>query len=175
MKKIYCEKCQKDITSTVSRTFEENKVGNISCPHCGTKQKRYLSETDLLIYLSYQEIVYFILSFVTSLLLRQLSITWITIVFLIAMFILSIFITQHFKTKIYTEGLIKKETMYKSQVEEADRISRSIRWQFFMFFALVITFFTETIAYWFFVGASIVVIIITVVKAFLSAKKEKEN
>lgn len=171
--KIYCEKCNKDISIDVSKRFEENKVGNITCPHCNTKQKRYLSETDLLIYLAFQEIVYFILTFSTSIIISIYSFNWFSIIIFIILFIISSIITNLFKKSLYSKGYIKKETMFKSQNEDEKKISRSIRWQFFMFFALVITFFTETTAYWFFVAASLFAIFITIIKAILSANKEK--
>lgn len=170
--KIYCDKCGKDITETVSSTFEGNKVGNITCPHCNAKQKRYISETDLLVYLAYQEIIYFILSFITSQIFLYYKITIPLIVLFIIVFVLMVLTTKIFKCNIYSKGYLKKEKMYISKIEDQDKVARSIRWQFLMFFALVITFFTTTTAYWFFVAMSIVAIAITIIKAILSAKKE---
>lgn len=171
--KVYCDKCGKEITDVVNKTFEENKVGNIVCPHCQKTQKRYLSETDLIIYLAYQEIVYFLLSFVTSQIFIYFKLNIPIIIGFIALFVLTIFATSIFKTNLYFKGYLKQETMYKSRVEDSDKVARSIRWQFLMFFALVITFFTSTTAYWFFVAASITVIGLTILRAILSARNEK--
>lgn len=171
--RINCEKCGKDITDIVSRHFENNKVGNCTCDKCGCKQKRYISEADLLIYLSFQEIVYFILSFITSLLFNTYKISISIILILLALFILAIITATFFKSYVYVNAPFKKATKNKAKDENQEKIAKSIRWQFLMFFALVITFFTEIIAYWFFVFASIAVILITIAKAILSAKNEQ--
>ena len=171
--KIYCDKCGSDITDVVNRRFEENKVGNIVCPHCEKAQKRYLSETDFLMYLAYQEVVYFVLSFVTSQVFLHFEIKiWMLLLF-IAFLVVTYIATTRFKSALYRTGFIKNSTMYKAQVEDQNRVSRSIRWQFLMFFALVITFFADTVAYWFFVSASLMVIASTIIKANLAARKEK--
>lgn len=171
--KIYCDKCKKDIGVKIHEQFEKNQVGRIECPHCHTVQKRYLSEADLLIYLAYSEICYFILSFITILLFDSMKIGILTIVIVIILFAVVILTTSYFKKYIYTNGFIKKETMYIEQNENSNAIARSIRWQFLLFFALVITFFTMDEAFWFFVAASIFAILITCVKVVLAVKKEK--
>ena len=170
--KIFCDKCGKEITNVVNKTFEENKVGNITCPHCGSKQKRYISETDLLVYLVYQESIYFVLTFVTSQIFMHYKITIPLIILLIILFILAILTTSIFKSNIYLKGYLKKDKMFKAQTEDQEKIARSIRWQFLMFFALAITFFTTTSVYWYFVAMSVIAIGITLVKAIYSAKNE---
>lgn len=171
--KIYCDKCGKDITDVVSKTFETNMVGNVICPHCQKAQKRYLSETDFLMYLAFQETLYFVLSFITSQLFLHYKVNiWMILIFTVAL-ILSVIATAKFKSIVYNTGLIKNSTMYKARIEDQKKVARSIRWQFLMFFALVITFFTETTAYWFFVAASITVVALTILRAILSARNEK--
>lgn len=170
--KITCDKCGDNISYVVSRNFEENKIGNYVCDKCGYKQKRYISETDLLIYLAFQEIVYFILSFITSILFNTYKISVPIVLILLVMLTIAIVATNYFKSFIYNNAPLKKSTKYKAKNDNQDKIAKSIRWQFLMFFALVITFFTEVIAYWFFVFASLVVIITTIIKAILSAKNE---
>lgn len=172
--KIYCDKCHKDITSLVNNAFETNKIGNIVCPHCKTKQARYISETDLLVYLAYQESIYFVLTFITSQILLSYKLNAYLIILFILLFVLAIIATSLFKINIYNKGYFKRNAINKvKQNEDQTKISRSIRWQFLMFFAIAITFFTTNTAYWFFVFLSIVCILITLIKAILSGKSEQ--
>ena len=170
--KIYCEKCGEDITDVISHNLEQNKIGNYICKKCGNKQKRYISETDLLVYLTFQEAIYFLLSFITSLLFNIYKLSIVIIIFLLAMFIVAIICTTYFKTYLYINAPLKKATMFKARNEDQNKIAKSIRWQFLMFFALVITFFTTNTAYWFFVFASLAIVVVTLIKAILSAKNE---
>ena len=170
--KIHCEKCGADITTIVNQNLEKNKIGNYICEKCNQKQRRYISETDLLIYLSFQEIMYFVLSFITSIIFNTYKLTWYIAVFFLVMIIAAAYITANFKNYLYSKAPLKQKTMYKPQNEDETKIARSIRWQFYIFFVLIISFFTEIIEYWLFIAVSLIVIASTIIKAILSAKKE---
>ena len=173
--KIMCEKCNKDITQAIYQEMERNTPKSIICPNCHYEQKRYLSEADFQIYLTFMEITYFILSFVTAIALSYLSFNFIFGVIFVILFICAIYATNRFKYAIYTNGLFKKETMFIKQPENAKPISRSLRWQFILFFALVITFVTEYDSpeiFWSFVVLSVVAILVSVLKTRLAIKKE---
>ena len=121
------------------------------------------------------ETTYFILSFITALLLNFIGFTLVFGILFIILFVGSIFITNRFKYSVYVKGLFKKETMYIKQEENAKSISRTLRWQFILFFALVITFVTEfnkPNIFWSFVVLSLVALGASIIKAKLAINKE---
>lgn len=176
--KIRCYKCHNDITGHILQEMEKNTPASIECPMCHEKQKRYLSEADFQIYLTFTEAVYFLLSFITALLLNFIGFNIIFGIIVIAMFIGSIFIANNFKCSIYEKGLFKKETMYIKQEEDSKKIARSLRWQFILFFALVITFVTEfdrANMFWSFVFLTLAALFFSIFKTKLAIKKEKDT
>ena len=175
--KILCDKCHKDISSFIYQEFEKNTPKSIICPICKQKQKRYLSEADFQVYIAFIEVCYFILSFITSILLNFLGLNIYFGLIVLILLILSIIITNRFKSFLYTKSFHKKETMYIEQKEDSNKISKSLRWQFILFFALVITFvteFDEPRLFWPFVFLSFMASCLSIIKSVLATKKEIE-
>lgn len=172
--KILCEKCGENITVTVGEQLEKNRVGHPICPKCNKKQKRYISEADLLIYLSFSELLYFLLSLITTLLFDWLGLKWYTIVILIIMFAATVIVTWRFKANLYQKGYFKKDLIYTKFDEDGDKISKSIRWQFILFFAIVITFVTEHSVFYYFAAMALLSVILTIIKARLAINKERK-
>lgn len=176
--KIICPKCHKNISTHVYEEMEKNTPTSIVCPICGLEQKRYISEADFNIYLTFTEITYFLLSFITALLLSFIGLNIIFGIIVVLLFIISIIITNYVKYLIYEKGIFKKKTMYIKQNVDAKNISRQLRWQFILFFALVITFVTEfdrPNMFWSFVLLSLAAIFFSIIKTKFSIKKEEEN
>lgn len=176
--KIMCDKCGKDITAHIYQEMERNTPKSIICPICNTEQKRYLSEADFQIYLSFMEATYFLLSFITAILLSVLGFNLYFGIIFIILFAGAILVTNKFKFAIYKNGIFKQETMYITQKEDSKAISKSLRWQFILFFALVITFVTEfdkPNLFWAFVGLSLVALGASILKTRLAINKEKQT
>ena len=176
--KIICDKCNKDITSIVYQEIEKNTPKYIICPHCHKEQKRYLSSVDYQIYLIFVEIGFFLLSFLTTLLMDVIGFNLVFGAIFIVILVLAIYITNLFKFKLYTNSFFKKETMYIKIDEDEKAVARSIRWQFILFFALVITFVTEmsnSLIFWSFAGLSLLAIVLSTFKTALMLKKEKQT
>lgn len=176
--KILCDKCSKDITSTIYQEIEKNTPKHIVCPHCHKEQKRYLSSVDYQIYLLFIEAGFFLLSFLTTLLMDAIGFNLIFGVIFIVILALAIYVTNSFKYKLYTNSFFKKETMYIKIDEDEKAVAKSIRWQFVLFFVLVITFVTEmtnSLIFWSFVGLSIMAILLSALKTALMIKKEKQT
>lgn|GEM_PF-1515974 len=173
--KIICERCGEDISRLVSDQFEKNMVGQIECPKCHNKQKRYLSEADITTYMTFTQGLYFLLTFITTLTFDTMGLTITTGVTVVGMLVIAGYGTGKFKELIYTKSIGKKETMNIVMDEDAEKISKAMRWQFLLFFALVITFFTSENVYWVFVALSVAVLIINSIKVRLIIKKEKEK
>lgn len=176
--KIVCDKCGKDITAFIYQEMERNTPKSIICPICKVEQKRYLSEADFQIYLTFMEATYFVLSFITAIFLSIFGFNIIFGIIFIILFVAAIYITNRFKFAIYTKGIFKKDTMYIKLKENTKNISRSLRWQFILFFALVITFVTEfdnPELFWSFVALSLVALGAAVLKTKLAINKEKQT
>lgn len=170
--KIYCEHCHHDISTLCDTHFEQNEIGRIQCPHCRKKQKRYISEADLLTYFTFSELLYIILVLVTTAFFRLFGLSVITLIAIIIMFTLAYLGAKQLSRTIYSTGGWKKETMYTSLDEDAESIKKSMKWQFILFFALAITYATGTEFSLFFIAMMIVSVGLSAIKMRLAIKRE---
>lgn len=138
--KVICERCKKDLTAEVNNVFSRNKVGNIECPYCGKKQKRYVSKADLLLYQTYQEAMYLVIMVILSNVIVRTKPNTYSLIVLGVMFVGVIVLTAFVKNKIYTNGYLKEETMYKGQNEDDKKIQKSIMLQTVIYFVLMLAY-----------------------------------
>lgn len=138
--KVICERCKKDITAEVSNSFQRNIVGNIECPYCGKKQKRYISKADLLLYQTYQEAMYLVIMVILSNVMIRTKPNTYSLIILGVMFFIIIVLTAFVKNKIYTEGYLKQDTMYKGQIEDDRKIKKSLLIQNVIYFILMLAY-----------------------------------
>ena len=141
--KIYCDKCGEIINSPVNTAFENNRVGFIECPKCRTKQKRYISEADLLLYFGLSEILYLIVSIITMIMFGYVGVTMKTGAFIFVVLIIAFFGLKAISNNIYVKGYFKKKTMYTDLQEDAKAISGNLSRQLIFFFVIAITFITS--------------------------------
>ena len=173
--KIVCEKCNHDLTLQVNKHFDSFEVGQVQCPECQKIQSRYISESDILLYLGMSELLYLALSVITLVFFYNVGISfWLVPVFLV-MFAIGFFVQRKVSYYIYTVAPMKQD--YKNVVfkEDVMQIKRSNNWQFILFFALAITAVTGTTFQLFFLVVAILAIILTFVKFFLCIKKERRE
>lgn len=173
MKKIYCDKCGEDISADIDVKFDKMLVGHVVCPKCHKENKRYISETDLLLYLGISESFYLIISIITKYVFNLVKPIWLLIVLLLAIFIAAFMIQKIIDRIVYEKAYMKQETKDKEFDDNKDQISRSLIWQSMLFLALAITYVTGTEFSIFFLLISIAAIVLTFIKFYLSAKKEK--
>ena len=173
MKKIYCDKCGEDISADIDVMFDKMYVGKVVCPKCHKENKRYISETDLLLYLGLSESFYLLVSILTKYIFSLVKTIWLLIIILLAVFVAAFFIQKLIDRIVYDKAYLKQETKYKEFDDNRDQISRSLIWQSMLFLALAITYVTGTEFSIFFLLVSIAAIAFTFIKFYLSAKKEK--
>ena len=173
--KIYCDKCHEVISPDVDVKFDKLQVGHMVCPKCHKENKRYISETDLLLYLGISELFYLILSIITSFLFDKLRLSIASVIILFAMFVIAWIVQKQIDRLIYEKAYFKEDMKNIERVEDKDAISRSLVWQSMLYLALAITYITSTEAKWFFLVVSILAILLTFVKFYLSLKKERNT
>ena len=173
--KIYCEHCHHDISIECDNHFEQYEVGRVQCPECRKKQKRYISEADILTYFALSECMYIVLVFITMIVYRIFGLSFVSMAVLLALFILAFFCSKQLSRSIYTTGLFKKETMYHIYEEDAESIKKSMKWQFILFFALAITLAAGTDFNLFFEAMLVLSAILSLIKMHLALKREKQN
>ena len=71
--KVYCDKCNEEISSDIDVKFDKLQIGYFVCPKCHKENKRYISETDLLLYLGLSELFYLILSIITTIIINKIG------------------------------------------------------------------------------------------------------
>ena len=171
--KIYCDKCNKIISPDIDVKFDKLQVGHIVCPKCHKENKRYISETDLLLYLGLSETFYLILSIITTIIMNKIKVFYLSIILILIVFIIAWIVQKQIDRYVYVNAYFKKELMNIDMKETMDSTSKSLIWQSMLFLALVITYVTTTEGKWFFLAASILSIILTFVKFCLSLKAER--
>lgn len=165
--KIYCDKCKKEFTQAIDTQFDKYKLGHPICSECHKEQKKYIGESELLLYLGFNELFYLILTGITKLLLDKFMVSVITIVSALAMFIIGYIGLKTTDRKIYENIEFSNK---KIDTEEEIKISKSLNWQSILFFVLAISFATLDEANLFFFIVSVMAIILTFVKYYLSKK-----
>ena len=173
--KIYCDKCGENISPDIDVNFDKMYVGHIICPKCHKENKRYISETDLLLYLGLSETFYLFLSIITMFIFRGYKQLYIMIPLLLVIFILAFIGQKQIDRLVYIKAYLKQDIKDKELIEDKDKISRSLIWQSMLFLALAITFVTSEEFSIFFLIVSVLAIILTFVKFYLSLRKEKST
>lgn len=171
--KIYCEKCQKDITVECNKNIENYKVGKTICPHCHYEQKRYISEADLLLYFGISEVFYVIFTYLSVIVINLLGITFTSIFLIFGIFILYYILAKMVSTRIYVNAYFKEDVKNKAFEEDGEAIEKNITWQFVLFFVIAITYMTLDEARLFFGLMLPLAPILTFIKFYLQIKKEK--
>lgn len=174
--KIRCEKCKNIINVPINQAFEQNKVGRIECPHCSKKQKRYISEVDLLLYFGLSELVYLAISLITMGIFEFVGVNLSTGLFIFVILFIAYFGLKAISNNIYTKGYFKEKTMYKELDEDVRAVSNNLYRQLIFFFVIAITFITGSSANRLFFGILLVVAIgLNFIKFKFALEKELEE
>ena len=155
------------------RNIENYQVGRTVCPECHMEQKRYISESDLLLYFGASEVIYIVLSLVIMFVFRMFNVGLVSIVISLALFIMYYFLSKTLAKQIYVKAFFKEEIKNKVFKEDGEAIKRSFTWQFMLFFAITISFMTLEEGKLFFGIMMPVAAILSFVKFFLQIKNEK--
>lgn len=173
--KIYCDKCHENISSDIDVIFDKLEVGRFVCPKCHKENKRYISETDLLLYLGISELFYLIISIITKILMDKYRLSYITIIGILFILVIGIIIQKQIDRYIYEKAYFKESIKYKEQQENKQQISKSLVWQSMLFLALTIAYITIEETSIFFLIINIAANILTFIKYYLSLRNELNN
>lgn len=173
--KIYCDKCHEDVSSDVDVVFDKLQVGHFICPKCHKENRRYVSETDLLLYLGLSELFYLFISIITKIVMDKFRLSYVTAIAVIAILVIGFIVQKQINRYVYENAYFKKDRKYKEREEDRDQISRSLVWQSMLFLALTISYITLEEVNVFFLLVSVAAIILTFVKFYLSLKNELKD
>lgn len=173
--KIKCTHCGEDISKEIRSNFEDYTVGRIVCPHCHTKQKRYISESELLMYFGISALAYVLLFSIIVLIYDLVGVNPLAIFLIVGLFIIGYFFTINFASAIYKYAFFKKDLQNIVFKEDKKAIQKHLRWQFIMFMlaAFMLGYDPEFKLYFFI--AIIAFTIIVGVKVYLSIKNERNG
>lgn len=140
--KVYCEKCHEDLSPLVDRKFLEYANGKIVCPKCQKHQERYISESDLFLYLLIGEISYLILCGITVLLYLLFNKSSFVLLLLVPCLFLNFYILKECGRKIFVTGYPKIN--FKNYVfnEDSKAINTAVKYRVIIFFTISVSILT---------------------------------
>ncbi|MCI5773569.1 MAG: hypothetical protein MR210_03300 [Erysipelotrichaceae bacterium] len=172
--KIKCPKCDHILNKDVAKQFEEFEIGQISCPKCKFKLKRFVSETDLLLYFLCSIILYSLACLLIYTTFDFVQNFWASLIILIIIFTTAFLLTRIFTFKIYENAYFKEDLKNKPyELNEKGNIAKRLKTQFILFMCLVLFFGSQPqfiTAFFIFI---IVFFVLTFIKFRLCLKTEK--
>jgi len=171
--KILCKKCNENLSVKIDSMFEAFTPGKVECPKCLKKEERYISEADILLYFGVSEVIYVIISVITNTMLNVTGFTIPMIIVLVLIVVIYFYIQKQMTRYIYVNAPFKKEWKNHEFDENSTQVSKSMKWQFMLFFAIAITYMMENVAKTVFAILMIMSVVLTFVKFILAIKKEK--
>jgi len=139
---IKCEKCGNDLSVYADKKMMEFYVGKITCPKCMKQQSRYVSESDLLLYLLLSEGSYLILCGVTLLIYNLLNQSLFALFILVPLLLVNLFIQKLIGRNVYYHAYGKKD--FKDFVfnENSQLVKKSINYRVIIFFTVSVALLT---------------------------------
>lgn len=131
--KIYCDKCRQNLSREIQTQFEEFEVGRLKCPKCKSKQRRYVSEADLLLYFGVSAFLYVLLFGSIFTLFKLYDFEWFVWLGIALIFVTGFFLMKELGLQIYDKAFFKNDLKFIVQDEKKDEIRKRMRWQFIMF------------------------------------------
>lgn len=173
--KIYCEKCQKDISDAVDENIEKFKCGRISCPHCKKLQQRFISELDLMLYFTINCLIYILAVFLIVKIFNKVLSIYYLLIWIIILYVLIYFLQKYLARSIYQEAYFKKDYKNLEIMQDKNIIQKRMRVQYALFICLVILFGSGNYGYWIFAIAIGSFTIVTGIKLYLLIKQERKQ
>jgi len=172
--KILCEHCHKEMTKEVINQFGHYKIGHTLCPHCHKKSRRYLSELDILLFYSICAILYAIALLITMTLMR-LNGTTLTVIIITLFNVSSLyFLMKWISLNIYKNAWLKKEWKNLCFVEDANKIAKRGKRQYWIIMLIAFLFATQIQLINFYPALILVLCLIQFIQIILLYGKEKE-
>lgn len=140
--KVYCSKCNEDISALVDRKFLDYANDKVVCPKCQKHQDRYISESDLFLYLLFSEVSYLVLCGITVFFYLLFNKSMFVLLLLVPFLFLNVFALREFGRKIYVTGFPKKAFKDYSFKEDAKAIKTGIKYRALIFFTISVSLLT---------------------------------
>jgi len=173
LKTIKCEKCGHDISVLVDRQFMDYTIDKIVCPNCQKHQSRYISLSDLLLYLLLTEISYLVLCSITTLFFNLFNKSLWSLTILVPFLFLNLLLQKHFGRTIYADGLYKKEFKDFVFKEDVKLCRTSIKYRVVIFFTVSVSILTLSQNTFYLLVFVVLSVIETAFRYFQQLKKEK--
>ena len=173
--KVKCINCKTDLNKVITKNFDEYLVGRYECSKCRNKQKRYISELDLMIYFGLSCLSYALSIFIVFTLFNIINDIMISSIIVAIFFIGLFFLFRIIPLWIYDKTPLKYEWKEYKFSEEEKQISKRMKWQFIMFLIVSFMFGTSNEFTIFFIILIVAFIIITFIKIYLLYKREKQT
>ena len=171
--KVYCSKCNEDISALVDRKFLDYANDKVICPKCQKHQDRYISESDLFLYLLISETSYLLLCGITIFFFNLFNKSNFVLLLLVPFLFLNLYIMRECGRRIFVTGFPKKE--FKNVVfrEDAKAIKTGIKYRAIIFFTISVSLLTLTENKLYLLLYVAISVLETFVRYFKAYKKER--
>lgn len=170
--KAKCKICNRDLSVEIDSMFENFTIGRTTCKNCGSIQKRYISEGDLLLYLSCEETLYTAVTIYAAHAYDNL--TWTTGIICLLLLVATYIIQKYISRYIYANAPFKKKVSEKVLDEDKTTVKKNISIQFSLFFIFAFCFILSKDMRVDFGIALVLDIIVSVLRCVLAIRKEIE-
>lgn len=136
--KCLCTKCNKEISKEVEKAIENYELGHIVCPNCKMKQKRYLSEADILVYFTLVSIFYCLLISLFLFIYDTFGINVPVVISICIIFIVSYFLLKQITRFIYEKAPFKTDIKNYEIEEDKEAVTKRMKWQFIAFMVVAL-------------------------------------
>lgn len=171
--KCLCTKCNKEISKEVEKSVENYELGHIICPHCKMKQKRYLSEADILVYFTSVSIFYCFLISLFLFIYDTFGINVSVVIFISIIFVISYFLLKQMTRFIYEKAPFKTDIKNYEIEEDKDAVTKRMKWQFIAFMVVALLMSAEPTLVGVYSFLLIAFAGINSIKLYLSIKNER--
>ena len=173
--KIKCTHCGEDLSKVIRENFEQYEVGRVICPKCRCKQKRYISESELLMYFGVSALSYVVLFALVMAIFKVVGTTPFGFLLVALLFVIGYFLMKNVSLAIYKYAFFKKDLQNTIFKEDKVSIQKHLRWQFIMFMLVALMFGTNAEFSLYFLIAIGLFVVIVGIKIYLSIKNERKG
>lgn len=142
--KIVCEHCNKDLQKQVYHQFEQFEVGYVICPHCQKKNKRYLSELDIISYFCLSSLMYTFGLILVFTMMNTFGVTWYVIAITLSVVTFMFFMMKGSCTLIFNKAFFRQNYRDLDMQEDQKNVQRRLKKEFMSFMIIAFVFGTQT-------------------------------
>ena len=172
--KVLCEQCKKEISKEVDYSFEKIILGKVKCPHCGNIQGRFISQTDMYLFLGITEAIYVILTVLGIYVYDKMSQYWWLIIVFFILLALIVVVEKNVARFVYKKEMVKLSISEQTDKENINKIRTEISRSFMIYsiFA-ILSILTPDYRIEFIIGL-IIITIVTFVKFYMNINENKK-